>query len=96
MFNRFIYELSLSIPNLAFFDAHFILMNSHLSKRLGNVIDLDDRRGVHITWGARKLITDNLVKAIDLTSHLSSGKSLSVNLENWHWPLRLDFMRIDR
>ena len=90
-FNGFMYELSLSVPNLAFFDSHAILMNDRISQRLGGVIDLDDRRGVHITWQARKLITDQLVRAAELTSCVSSGRRPTGRLKNWVWPLRSQF-----
>ena len=96
IFNRYMYELSLTVPNMAFFDSHSILMKSQISQHLGGVIDLDDRRGVHITWGARKLIIDNLVKAVELTSLLSGGKSLTNNLRNWQWPMRNWQWRVDR
>ena len=90
-FNGFMYELSLSVPNLAFFDSHAILMNDGISQHLGGVIDLDDRRGIHITWKARKLITDQMVFAVELTSCLSGGKRPTGKLKNWAWPLRLHF-----
>ena len=91
-FNGFMHELSLTIPNLAFFDSHAILMNDRISDRLGGVIDLEDRRGVHITWQARKLVTDQLVLAVEFTSCLSGGKRPTGRLRNWVWPLRLHFV----
>ena len=87
-FNRFMYDLSLTVPNLAFFDSHAVLMNDRISQRLGGVIDLEDRRGVHITWQARKLVTDQLVNAVELTSILSGGRRVVGRLSHWVWPLR--------
>ena len=85
------HEFSRTFPNLAFFDSHAILMGNRISQRLEDVIDPNDQRKIHITWGARKLITDNLVNAVELTSCLSNGKRLNSKLSIWHWPVRPRF-----
>ena len=95
-FNGYINDLAQSIPNMYFLDSHAVLMNNKISQRLEDVIDLEDRRGVRITWGARKLITNNLVNAVARTSCLASGKSLPPVLRNWQWPLRQSFRRVGR
>ena len=93
VFNGIVYRFCLSIPNMAFFDSHSILLNDKISRTLGGVIDLKDVRGVHITWQARKLITDQLVNAVELTSILAGGKCVSHRLRNWNWPKRSSFAR---
>ena len=85
------YDLSQSIPNMAFFDSHDVLMKDSISKTLGGVIDLRERRGIHITWHARKLITDHLVNALNLTWHLKNDKQVTGKLVNWVWPVRHEF-----
>ena len=49
------------------------------SQSLGVVVDL----GIHVTWHARKLITDHLVSALELTWHLNFDKVMSGKLANW-------------
>ena len=91
LFNSHMYELSQKIPNMAFFDSHAVLMRDRISESMGGVIDMREHRGVHITWEAKKLITDHLVNALDLTWHLTSGKPVSGRLKNWSWPVRHEF-----
>ena len=90
-FNELMHRFCLTIPNMAFFDSHSILMNDRISQTLGGVIDLGDVRGVHITWQARKMITEQLVNAVELTSILAGGKRASPRLRNWNWPKRTFF-----
>ena len=90
-FNMYMFELAQSTPNLAFFDSHSVLINDRISDRLEGVIDKDDRRGVHITWQARKLITDQLVLAVEYTSHISNGRRPTGRLRDFSWPLRQNF-----
>ena len=92
LFNSNMNELSLSIPNMALFDSHALLMNDRISQSLGGVIDLREQRGIHVTWHARKLITDNLVNALELTWHLNNDKPVSGKLSNWVWPIRQEFV----
>ena len=92
LFNSYMNELSLSIPNMAMFDSHALLMNDRISQSLGGVIDLREQRGIHVTWHARKLITDNLVNALELTWHLNNDKPVSGKLSNWVWPIRQEFV----
>ena len=92
LFNSYMNELSLSIPNMALFDSHALLMNDRISQSLGGVIDLREQRGIHVTWHARKLITDNLVNALELTWHLNNDKPVSGKLSNWVWPIRQEFV----
>ena len=67
-------------------------MNDRISQSLGGVIDLREQRGIHVTWHARKLITDNLVNALELTWHLNNDKPVSGKLSNWVWPIRQEFV----
>ena len=91
VFNSIMHELSRGIPNMAFFDSHCVLMNDNISRNLGGVIDLRERRGIHITWQARKLITEHLVSALDLTWHITHSKRLTGKLASWSWPVRHEF-----
>ena len=69
---------------------HVILTNDRISQRLGG-INLDYCWGVQITREARKLITDQLVNAVELTSYLSKRKRPTGSLTNWVWHLRSSF-----
>ena len=90
-FNSIMYALSMDIPNMAFFDSHNVLVNDHISRTLGGVIDLREKRGIHITWQAKKLITEHLVNAVDLTWHIANRKPVSGRLASWQWPVRQHF-----
>ena len=90
-FNKLMHELSIGIPNMAFFDSHSVLMDDRISNSLGGVIDMREKRGIHITWEARKLITEHLVNALDLTHHISNNKRVTGRLANWTWPTRNEF-----
>ena len=92
LFNSYMNELSLRIQNMALFDSHALLMNNRISQSLGGVIDLREQRGIHVTWHARKLITDNLVNTLELTWHLNNDKTVSGKLSNWVWQIRQDFV----
>ena len=46
---------------------------------------------MHITFDARKLITNELVRAINSIAAGREGKH--VNLRGWLWPMRQNFVR---
>ena len=64
--NKIMFELSLDVPNLFFFDSSSVIERSPLSHKWSNVIKANDPRKLHITLAARRLITDQLVKGVDL------------------------------
>ena len=86
-FNEIMFDLSLKVTNLFFFDSSAVIESSPLSRRWADVIQRTDPRCVHITLAARRLISDELVKGADLVCR---GRNKG-RLENWSWPLRSDF-----
>ena len=58
-FNKIMYDLCRSIPNLTFFTSHQLLRES----RLRNVLD-PRGNGVHVTMDAKKVVTQNLVDCL--------------------------------
>ena len=95
-FNRIMFELSVTMPNMRFFDAHQSLVNDILSDRLNSVINPQDRHGQHLTFAARKLITNELVNAIDMLVCKQSGVKKHSNIGRWCWPLRENLVYIFR
>ena len=91
IFNKIMYELSFNIPNLLFFDSHGVLQQHPISRSLHNIIDRNDTRGVHITADARRLITENLVSAVEFTINRARGTAMPTRLNNWYWPIRQSF-----
>ena len=86
-FNRIMFDLSLRVPNLFFFDSSAVIESSPLSRRWDSVIQRSDPRLVHITLAARRLISDELVKGVDLVCR---GVE-KAHLRTWSWPLRPSF-----
>ena len=91
IFNKIMYELSFNIPNLLFFDSHGVLQQHPISRSLHNIIDRNDTRGEHITADARRLITENLVSAVEFTINRARGTAMPTRLNNWYWPIRQSF-----
>ena len=98
--NKIMFELSVTTPNMRFFDGHQALVNDPLSVRLSNVITAQDKHGQHLTFAARKLVTDQLIKGIEQlaikTGGVNNNKQPSSNVKAWSWPLRERFVRIFR
>ncbi len=82
------FELSFNLPNLYFLDTHFALASDRISERMENVIPRNDSRGVHITWEARRLITEHIINAVELVRCISLNKPVGRRLSQWQWPLR--------
>ena len=93
-FNRIMFELSIKIPNFLFFDSHSVLLENPISSpsSFNRVIKPDDD-GVHITFGARRVISDQLVNAVDRVVCGREGRSVGVRLQRWQWPLRATYKR---
>ena len=88
-FNRIMFALSETLPNLMFFDSHHTLMAS----RLGAVID-SRGNGVHIVLDAQRIITRQLVNAVAWIVSLKTGsRVMASRLREWVWPLRPSFER---
>ena len=86
--NSRMFDLSLHVHNFLFFDSSSIISDHPLGRKLDNIVDPRDRRGVHITRAARVLISDNLVNGLELIWRRNAGKSLPPALDTWTWPLR--------
>ncbi len=89
-FNRHMFELSTKVPNLTFFDSHHVLVNSPItSVRSRTSVIVPGGDGVHITFDARKLVTDELINGLSAIARGVDGKlSNDVGLCRWRWPLR--------
>jgi len=91
-FNRYMFDLSTRVPNLSFFDSHQVLLSSPLSRPRSRVpVIRSDGDGVHITFDARRLVTSQLVNALDIIVASREHKSLPDRLYGWNWPLRTAF-----
>ena len=83
------FELAATVPNLKFFDAHQVLMSRPISSSGSTVpVIKSDGDGVHITFAARKLVTTELVKGLDVIACHREGVPVSDRLHHWNWPLR--------
>ena len=91
-FNEYMFDLAAKIPNLLFFDSHQVILSSPLC-RLGAryTVLRRDGDGVHITFDARKIITNELVRGIEAIAAGREGKH--VNSRGWMWPIRQNFVR---
>lgn len=95
-FSHVMFRLSLEVPNLVYFDSHAVLKRNPISSgRSQEKVIQHDGDGVHITREARRVITDQLVKAVDFIAHQREGFNPceSVHLSNWQWPLRIRYMK---
>jgi hypothetical protein len=94
-FNKIMFQMSLAIPNLRFLDTHEALMDSDL-RRHRKVLEQSDPRGTHLTFEAKKLVTSQLVNAVELTVGRRTGTITGSTVRNWSWPLRSEFVYIFR
>ena len=89
-FNGIMFELSLEVENLYFFDSHDVLMGSDEICRQGAI----DRRGdgVHMPAAAKRVVVDHL---IDGLKHLQCARfgGHMITPSRWPWPLRPQFLR---
>ena len=95
-FNRIMFELSVTVPNMRFFDSHQALVNDRLSNKIDNVIMPADKHGQHLTFAAKKLFSDQLVMAIKMVVGRRQGHINRSMIRGWSWPLREKFVRIFR
>ena len=93
-FNRIMFDVSLRVSNFSFFDSHAVLLDSPISgprsARNVGVIDKDDD-GIHITFVARRLVTDQLVNGLHMLACGREGKPVTDRVHGWVWPLRRQF-----
>ena len=84
-FNRIMFELSLELDNMLFFDSHAILIDSPM-RRTGVLETRKDygANGCHITQAAKRLVIDELVRALAFRSDITSGRTP----RRYVWPLR--------
>ena len=94
MFNRIMFDVSLKVNNFSFFDSHSVLLNNPISAprsaRNVGVLARDDD-GIHVTFEARKLITDQLVNGLHLLACGREGRQVTDRVHGWRWPLRREF-----
>jgi len=88
IFNRMMYQLACIIPNLEFLDSHAALTRDPISQHVDYVLDKSDSRGTHLTLGAKRLISNQLVHAVELLDGRNTGKCRGYRIKNWTWPLR--------
>ena len=72
--NKLMFELSLVTRNFVFFDSSDVLSSNPISSSWDNVIEPRDPRRLHITRAARVIITNSLVRGLDLLSRRAVGK----------------------
>jgi len=96
IFNKIMFELSLGVPNLRFFDSHEALIRGLKSGDVYHVIQRDDKRGTHLTFAARKLVSDQLVNGIELIVGRRAGSIKGSSVRGWSWPLREQFVAMHR
>ena len=91
-FNEYMFELAAKVPNLLFFDSHQVILDSPLCRPGARYTVLRrDGDGVHITFEARKLVTNQLVRGIESIAAGREGKH--VGSRGWRWPIRQNFVR---
>ena len=91
-FNEYMFELAAKVPNLLFFDSHQVILDSSLCRPGARYTVLRrDGDGVHITFEARKLVTNQLVRGIESIAAGREGKH--VGSRGWRWPIRQNFVR---
>ena len=95
-FNRIMFQQSLVTPNLRFLDTHKALVDSVSRMHGTTVLEPSDPRGTHLTFGARKLVTTQLVNAVELCVGRRSGTITGSTVRGWCWPLRCEFVSIFR
>lgn len=93
-FNRIIFDVSLKVSNLTFFDSHSVLLNSSISgprsqHNVGVLAKDDD--GIHITFEARRLVTDQLVNGLHMLACGREGRHVTDRVHGWNWPLRREY-----
>ena len=81
------FELSLDVPNLCLFDSPSVMYRRPLTHKRSNVVKANDPPKLHITLAPRRVITDQLVKGVDLVCR---GRDIR-EMKNWTWPLRPHF-----
>lgn len=94
-FNRIMMDLSITLPNLRFLDTQQALTDHRLTDP-SSYIDMSDRHGTHLLLAARKIVTSQLVSAVELLLGRQSRTLKSSRLRGWAWPLRGDFVRLFR
>ena len=91
-FNKFMSDLASEVSNLSFFDSHHVLLNSSLTKPWSKVpVIRSDGDGIHITFEARKLITNHLVNGLELIVADRECRPMPPRQQGWTWPIRLNF-----
>ena len=90
-FNRIMFDLSMTIPNLEFLDLHAALIRNPMSDRADNILDSSDRRGTHLTLRAKRVLSEDLVSALKLLCLRSQGVVRGYSMRGWNWPLRKQF-----
>ena len=91
-FNKFMSDLANEVSNMSFFDSHHVLLNSSFSTPWSRVpVIRSDGDGIHITFEARKLITNQLVNGLEVIVADRECRTVPVRLQGWTWPVRFNF-----
>ena len=95
-FNQIMFELSITIPNMRFLDTHHAIVSDRLSDRTSNILNPNDKNGTHLTLAAKKLVTNELVFAVELIAGRRLGLIKGSKVRGWSWPLRKLYVTIFR
>ena len=96
-FNKVMFELCTRVPNMAFFDSHSVVLSNGMSSPSSRVkVIRPDGDGIHISFDARRLITDQLVNGVELLARRREGLTASGRLQGWQWPLRPSYSHMAR
>ena len=96
-FNKIMFQLSLELDNMLFFDSHAVLMDSPL--RPAGVLETRKEygaNGCHITFAAKRLVTDELIRALVFRNAVLTGKVSDRTSRKYVWPLRPSFNQMYR
>lgn len=89
-FNNIMFDMACEVENLYFFDSHDILMSGAVR---GDVVDRYGN-GIHMTVGARELVSWELVTAVAHLQTIRTGRETgSRSRRPWYWPLRPEYIR---
>ena len=91
-FNKIMFEVSVTTPNLRFLDTHQALVNAIHTNKLDGAISPQDKHGQHLIYQARKLLSEQLVNAVELTVGKRLGIIKTSKVRGWSWPLRVNFV----
>ena len=93
-FNKLMFDLSKTIPNLLFFDSHSVLQDDPITHHpflQGVFIESNPCATVHIQTKPAALISQHLAYAVEFAHCHYTHLPIPYYLNNWTWPLRRNF-----